>query len=634
MNNQSLANRRDHRRKAAASRRAVRENTSDGDSFRDVDLAHQTPETPMQQQQKRLSLESTMLSNLSHALSNIDKHNTIFFSEKGARHRSNGHGFRYDESDTIIFSSPKMDSNNIYDSERNPKVCTHPPPPSQFSSYFSFSRSGIKFLLAFTSCYLLVLVCCYPMISSSNINEQLLNDDEVGAKHHIKRGASFQHIRGRKQFIKVSHAVKDKLGTLQERAVQWEDKAKVKASLAEIEIIDTIATGTIGRKDGADAKKSSLLLERAVKKFDEQWTEVEKAEWKKQQEASIGGHDHWAAAVEAWDKEFEQGFNVNNADPNAVRAGNRGKLPGFMILGMHRSGTSMLSGLLVKGFGYETGGPLIGASFDNEKGFYERVDVVLQNDEFLGAQDAGWSFNVVKYDSEKALQHKQQGKISFNEGKRALKFLNNHLKTQPYLQKDPRMCVLLPTWLSLLDEKPAILYTYRHPLEVALSLKQRESNFNLEHGFRLWINYNMLALQNSEGLCRVFSTNEAVINDPFNEVQRIKNELTEKCRVMAPPIYQLSSEIVDEFVDPKLQHNSNKRIAEKEKQGVLKQFGDNCEAKQFESAYLKGSANWKAEMEMYLLAMGVYCDLENGKAFRSDYEWPDLLQLQRAAKIN
>jgi hypothetical protein len=31
--------------------------------------------------------------------------------------------------------------------------------------------------------------------------------------------------------------------------------------------------------------------------------------------------------------------------------------PGFMVLGMHRSGTSMLSGLLAQGFGYETGDP-------------------------------------------------------------------------------------------------------------------------------------------------------------------------------------------------------------------------------------------------------------------------------------
>ena len=42
---------------------------------------------------------------------------------------------------------------------------------------------------------------------------------------------------------------------------------------------------------------------------------------------------------------------------------------GFIVLGMHRSGTSLLSGLLVKGLGYNIGGPLIGAAFDNEKRF-------------------------------------------------------------------------------------------------------------------------------------------------------------------------------------------------------------------------------------------------------------------------
>ena len=46
--------------------------------------------------------------------------------------------------------------------------------------------------------------------------------------------------------------------------------------------------------------------------------------------------------------------------------------------------------------------------FDNEKGFYERIDVVLQNDEFMTAQRVGWSSNVIAYDSDKALQHKEQ----------------------------------------------------------------------------------------------------------------------------------------------------------------------------------------------------------------------------------
>jgi hypothetical protein len=42
-----------------------------------------------------------------------------------------------------------------------------------------------------------------------------------------------------------------------------------------------------------------------------------------------------------------------------------GRRPGFMVLGMHRSGTSMLAGLMVTGMGYKTGGPLIGGAFDN-----------------------------------------------------------------------------------------------------------------------------------------------------------------------------------------------------------------------------------------------------------------------------
>jgi hypothetical protein len=42
---------------------------------------------------------------------------------------------------------------------------------------------------------------------------------------------------------------------------------------------------------------------------------------------------------------------------------------------MHRSGTSVLGGLVNK-MGLKTGGPLIAPAEDNEKGFFERIDVV------------------------------------------------------------------------------------------------------------------------------------------------------------------------------------------------------------------------------------------------------------------
>jgi len=353
------------------------------------------------------------------------------------------------------------------------------------------------------------------------------------------------------------------------------------------------------------------------------------------------GHDeHWVQSLEAWDQAVgiqandEEGEDddelgaMNNGD------GNGNKRPGFIVLGMHRSGTSMLSGLLVEGFGYETGGPLIMPNFDNEKGFYERIDVVLQNDAFFQAQGMGWSYNVLNYDSEKALRDKLQGMINFDEGKRALQFLNNHHKTLPYLQKDPRMCIALPTWLKLLDDEPAVVFTYRHPLEVAMSLKKRESSITLEHGLRLWIVYNMRAIQNSARLCRVFSTNEAVMKDPAREVQRIKNQLTDICNVIPPPKSLMPQEVVDSFIDPNLQHNSKERRNEEKTSSILKDFGDGCIAKEFDSEYEKGSDNYEAETQIFLMAMQIFCDFENGKAYEADYEWPDLAHWQRPARIN
>ena len=77
---------------------------------------------------------------------------------------------------------------------------------------------------------------------------------------------------------------------------------------------------------------------------------------------------------------------------------NRLKTHGVIILGMHRSGTSIIGGLMNK-MGLNTGGPLIQPAFDNEKGFFERLDVVLQNDYLLSKQGSHYAYKSNKYDS-------------------------------------------------------------------------------------------------------------------------------------------------------------------------------------------------------------------------------------------
>jgi len=292
---------------------------------------------------------------------------------------------------------------------------------------------------------------------------------------------------------------------------------------------------------------------------------------------------------------------------------------GVIVLGMHRSGTSMLSGLLVTGFGYHTGDPLIGANPSNPKGHFELLPVMRQNDEFMKKQRIAWNVGVIKYDNNKGIQQYKSGEVEFKEGKRALQFLN-HKNSIPYLQKDPRMCITLPTWLQLLHKEPTVVFTYRHPLEVAMSLQAR-NGMRLLHGLHLWIVYNMQAIQNSQGLCRVLTSNNAILTNAFTEVQRIADELTKKCGVTNPP-NELSQEIVNEFVDPQLQKQKRRRENKTVERDVISSY-NGCTVYDYGSSYMGGSRH-KKEMEMYKIAMRIYCDLESGKAYETKYKWPKL----------
>jgi hypothetical protein len=294
---------------------------------------------------------------------------------------------------------------------------------------------------------------------------------------------------------------------------------------------------------------------------------------------------------------------------------------GYILLGMHRSGTSMLGGLMVIGLGYNAGSPLIGGAFDNEKGFFELIPAVLQNDEFMNLQRVWWSANVINYNAEQALADKESGKAKFQQGARALAFLNNP-DSAPWMQKDPRMCITLRTWLKLLNSEPAVVWTYRHPMEVAHSLIQREASFTLDHGLRLWIVYNMRGLQNSRDLCRVYSSNEAILADPLREVQRISDELTQKCGVPRPP-RELTDDVVNKFIDTSLVHQGGKKKYG-DGRAVIEKHGDDCPVYELETKSKVGSDQYEAELVLYRIAMKLYCDMKSGAAYKDDYdEWPE-----------
>jgi len=277
---------------------------------------------------------------------------------------------------------------------------------------------------------------------------------------------------------------------------------------------------------------------------------------------------------------------------------------GVFVLGMHRSGTSMLTELLIKtGLYVGESKDLLKPATDNELGFYEMRDCCRQNDLFLRKQKTNWAdpLGFDKYNWSRGLQQIMVTPVDFKFGKRCLK---NLIKKRPWILKDPRLCGTFRTWLPFLDTIPAIVFTYRHPVEVAKSLKARHRGGKVpmfKHWLRLWSVYNKKAVLQSRDLCRIISSNAKVLQDPVAEVNRIVAGLR-RCGVAVP---RFITENSTGTVHQELQHQK---------------IGHKCPP-QDKWIPERNQTDKQGEIAAYKEAMRIYCALESGEAFSSQFIW-------------
>lgn len=146
----------------------------------------------------------------------------------------------------------------------------------------------------------------------------------------------------------------------------------------------------------------------------------------------------------------------------------------FLILGMHRSGTSMLASLL-QARGVSIGENLIGAAKGNPRGHFEDKDVYDFHLKALARYC---------YHSWRLFDDGTLGLTSFNyqpteeELTEARAIVDSHRRPGFWGWKEPRTCLFLDFWQSLMPDMKGIII-YRHPLEVHLSHLRRGANLDL-----------------------------------------------------------------------------------------------------------------------------------------------------------
>lgn len=153
----------------------------------------------------------------------------------------------------------------------------------------------------------------------------------------------------------------------------------------------------------------------------------------------------------------------------------------LLILGMHRSGTSFLAGLL-QSLGVYIGDQLVGPQKGNPRGHFEAVPILGFHEEILKRT---LSDQTPTFD--KGIFVTEEPKLSFSqEDREEAKGLLKHLQREGvWGWKEPRTCLFLDLWRDLLPNARSVM-VYRHPLEVHQSLLRRGHwGLGLYHGLAI-----------------------------------------------------------------------------------------------------------------------------------------------------
>jgi hypothetical protein len=184
------------------------------------------------------------------------------------------------------------------------------------------------------------------------------------------------------------------------------------------------------------------------------------------------------------------------------------------ILGMHRSGTSMVALLLAECglyLGHER--DLMPPGPDNPAGFGENLRFVDVNERLLAALGGTWD----------AVPELNPGWLERNDvtllHAEADELVRAFGECEPWGWKDPRSSVTFPFWERVAGPLEVVVCV-RDPLEVALSL-QRRNGVSLDFGLALWLQYNERIVATTSVDSRIVSHYDAYFSSPRRELERI-----------------------------------------------------------------------------------------------------------------
>jgi glycosyltransferase involved in cell wall biosynthesis len=185
------------------------------------------------------------------------------------------------------------------------------------------------------------------------------------------------------------------------------------------------------------------------------------------------------------------------------------------VLGMHRSGTSVVARLInLLGVYLGPSERLVPPDADNPRGYWEHLAFHDVNEQILARFGGSWHeppvFPPGWPNSPDVAPHAQQARAAIAE---------DFADAVRWGWKDPRTCLTLPFWQTL-GLPLRYVVCVRNVSEVVRSLQGRDG-FSADKGAALWLTYTASMLTHTAGRPRLFVWYGDLVEDPEREARRI-----------------------------------------------------------------------------------------------------------------
>jgi hypothetical protein len=228
------------------------------------------------------------------------------------------------------------------------------------------------------------------------------------------------------------------------------------------------------------------------------------------------------------------------------------KKQAVLVLGMHRSGTSALT-RAISLLGIDLPIYLMQASSENPTGYWESAELEKIHNGILASINSSWD-DIFPIDASAF----QTDEIASYRALLIQTIISNFSDSECFVLKDPRMCRLMPLWLEVLHElnvEIKVVIPFRHPLEVAMSLQER-NGFLLEKSYLMWLRHVLEAERNTRGLTRCFVEYSQLLKNP----QQVIDTVVKQC-ALTPITPSESEKQIRAFIDAQYYHQRLKQYA-------------------------------------------------------------------------